>query len=265
MNPPPGIKVSSNDSNSLTDCDYWENYYDRHRHVAVDPKVITAVASQYDDIWQETYEAAGNHVESVCEIGCYPGRHLAYVASKYSLKAIGVDFNSDVQTIQENLEAMKVPEAVVKNADFLTHEPQQGEKADIVFSIGFIEHFLNVQDVLDRHLDYLKPGGALFVSIPNMRGLIHPYKLLVDKPNLRIHNLKTMRYRVFREFAQRNALTTHFLKYRNGFPANVHQPLNFFQKLIYYPTKVLSRSIDPLIRRFPSSIYSGEIVALFTR
>lgn len=250
---------------SLTDCDYWENYYDRHRHVAVDPKVIAAVGAQYDDVWQATYEAAGSNVDSVCEIGCYPGRHLAYVASKFALKAIGVDFNSDVQTIEANLNAMQVSDSIVRTADFLTYQPNANEKASIVFSIGFIEHFINVQEVLDRHLDYLKPDGALFISIPNMRGFIHPYKLLVDKPNLRIHNLETMRRQVFQEFADRNSLKTHFLKYRSGFPVNVHQSLNLFQKLIYYPAKIVTKRVDPLVRRFPSSLFSGEMVALFTR
>ncbi|MGK0189451.1 MAG: SAM-dependent methyltransferase [Verrucomicrobiales bacterium] len=256
-------KVASSSEESLTDCDYWETYYDRHRKAVAEPGIIRTVASQYDDCWQLAYDAAGHKVKSVCEIGCYPGRHLAYVAGKYSLQAIGVDFNSDVQTIQDNFDAMGVTDSVIRNADFLKYEPQ--EKADFVFSIGFIEHFVNVQEVLDRHLEYLNPGGSLFISIPNMRGLIHPYKLLVDRANLRIHNLETMRLRVFKEFAARNSLTTHKLKYQNGFPVNVHQSLNLFQKLIYYPAKIVSKRLDPLIRRFPSRFYSGEMVALFTR
>ena len=67
------------------------------------------------------------------------------------------------------------------------------------------------------------------------------------------------------EFAQRNGLTTHVLEYSNGFPANVHQSLNVFQKLIYYPAKLLTKRVDPWIKRHPSKLYSGEIVALFSR
>ena len=111
----------------------------------------------------------------------------------------------------------------------------------------------------------MSPQGVLFIAIPNMRGLIRPYKLLVDKANLEIHNLESMRLSVFRDFAERNHLTTHLLEYQSGFPANVHQALNVTQKLIYYPTKFLAKRLDPLIQRRPAGLYSGEIVAMFTR
>ena len=42
---------------------------------------------------------------------------------------------------------------------------------DVVMSRGFIEHFDEPSSVVDRHLDLLKPGGLLVVSIPNLRGV----------------------------------------------------------------------------------------------
>lgn len=207
--------------------------------------------------------AVRRDVESVCEIGCYPGRYLAYVAAKFDLRAHGIDFNPDRATIESNLAVMGVRDSRITTADFLRHVPE--ETADLVFSLGFVEHFLDVQQVLDLHLRYLKPGGALFIAIPNMRGLVRPYKLLVDRANLGIHNLASMRLVVLEEFAKRNGMKIHLLGFRSGFPANVHQQLNTMQKLLYYPVKLASRRLDTLIERHPSFLYSGEIVALFTR
>ena len=42
---------------------------------------------------------------------------------------------------------------------------------DLVFSLGLIEHFTNIEDVIAAHLRYLRPGGTLMVGCPNFRGL----------------------------------------------------------------------------------------------
>jgi 2-polyprenyl-3-methyl-5-hydroxy-6-metoxy-1,4-benzoquinol methylase len=40
-----------------------------------------------------------------------------------------------------------------------------------VISFGFIEHFDNPENVIQKHLDLLKPGGILIVGVPNFTGI----------------------------------------------------------------------------------------------
>ena len=252
----------SGDPNALTDQSYWCNYYRKHRLPDPNAESIIVAGSRLDECWDETIKAAGKP-KSIWEIGCYPGRYLAYVAARHGMRALGLDFNDDTETVEQNLAAMGVTDFKAIHADFFSYTPE--EKADVVISLGFVEHFQDLDDVLDRHLHYLSDTGALFVIVPNMRGLIFPYKLLVDRANMSIHNLAAMKLSVYRRFAERNNLKIKFLRYKGGFPANVHQSLNLFQKLIYRPAITLARRARPLLERHPSALYSSEIVALFAR
>ena len=254
--------MSTGASESLTDEAYWSKYYGHYRDSAPVRDSIVAVGSRFDDCWRDLKEASGDG-SSVFELGCYPGRYLSYVASKYGLKALGLDFNPDSQTVIDHLELMGVRDYEFQCGDFLTVTPV--EKASMVFSLGLVEHFENVGEVLERHLEFLTEHGALFIAVPNMRGLIHPYKLLADRENLRMHNLEAMRPSVFHDFAARNGLKTHYIRYQGSFPWRLHHSPNAAQRLLFYAARFLGKSLDPLLNRHPSSLYSGELVALFSR
>lgn len=146
-------------------------------------------------------------------------------------------------------------------ADFLEYEPTQ--QYDLVLSNGFIEHFVNYDEVLDRHMKYLKPGGAILIMIPNKRFLRKYYGLIVDRANLRAHNLKSMRIKVFRDYAIRNSLAIEKLSYYGGFAYRVHQKLNLPQKALYKVIRALSIKFNPFLESHPSPFYSGSIVAIF--
>ena len=45
------------------------------------------------------------------------------------------------------------------------------KKYNYVYSIGFIEHFVNFRDIMDHHLNLLENKGRLLLMIPNKKGL----------------------------------------------------------------------------------------------
>ncbi len=148
-------------------------------------------------------------------------------------------------------------------ADFLEYEPTQ--KYDLMLSNGFIEHFVNYDEVLDRHMKYLKPDGAIMIMIPNKRYLRKYYGLLVDRANLKAHYLKCMRIKVFRDFVNRNGLVIKRLSYYGGFAYRVHQKLNLPQKVLYKVIRTLSKKTNPFLESHPSPFYSGSIVEIFQK
>lgn len=147
--------------------------------------------------------------------------------------------------------------------DFLEHTPSP--QYDLIFSNGFIEHFTNYVEVLDKHVAYLKPGGAMMVMIPNKRYLRKIYGYLVDYKNLKAHNLECMRLDLFEDFAKRNNLAINYLSYYGGFGFRVHQPLNWLQRFIYHPVRFLSIKLHGVLSRNPSKWYSGTIIAVFSK
>lgn len=243
----------------LTTQDYWETYY---KQSTAQRKQIELVVSKYDRFWDLVVNNNAITPKSIIEIGGYPGRYLAYLASKYNLTPTSLDFNSDKTIIQESFKAFGIENYDIIVADFFNYEPTQ--QYDIVISNGFIEHFEDYPLVMDNHLKYLKKGGTLLIMIPNKRYYSYLYKVLVDKKNLDVHNLKCMNFKTFTDFAKRNNLETVCLENFGGFQFSVHQKLNFFQKIIFKIHRfVFKFFLNKHIEKKPTKYFSSAIVAIF--
>lgn len=217
----------------LTTQNYWEGYYAKTN---TQRDQIERIVSVYDKFWDTLInENEQKPPKTIIEIGGYPGRYLAYLANKYNLLPTSLDFNSDIDKIAESMKSFEIENYNILQADIFEHEPL--EQYDIVISNGFIEHFENYDEVLDRHKKYLKKGGTMLVMIPNKRWLRKWYGLLVDYNNLKAHNLKSMKKSVFFSFAKRNDMKIISVEYFGGFSFSVHQKLNVFQKLVYIPVR----------------------------
>ncbi len=247
----------------LTTQEYWESYYKTENKPQKEQ--IINICSTYDHFFEQLINSnAVSPPKTVIEIGGYPGRYLAYLGNKYNLTPTSFDYNSDAVKIKENMEAMNVKNYHIIQDDFFTYQPQ--EQYDIVISNGFIEHFENFDEALDRHLLYLKKGGTLMVNIPNMRNYIRYYKLAVDKSNLEIHNLKCMHLNVFKKFGQRYKLETLKIEHYGGFPFSVHQELNFIQKIIFKLHRLIFKFfLNKWIAKYPNRYFSTSIFALYKK
>lgn len=248
--------------NTLTDKEYWENYYSGG---AVQKAQIESVVSEFDSFWNFLIEHNDvKPVESIIEIGGYPGRYLAYLANKYDLEPTSLDYNSDRVKIDEVMKAFEIPKYHVIQADIFNHIPEK--QYDIVISNGFVEHFENYDEVLDKHSTFLKEGGTMFILVPNMRNYIKYYKKLVDNENLKIHNLKSMRKKVYTDFGVRNNLKLLKLQYYGGFPFTVHQQLNIFQKIIFKTHRILFKFfLNKFLINNPSRFFSSTLIAVYKK
>lgn len=245
--------------NKLTTKDYWENYY-AHNHAKRDH--IIGVCSYYDKYWDQ-FINEGSNGKSIIEIGGFPGRYLSYLSSKYGLRPTCLDFNSDTTQIEDCFNTMGVEDYSILVEDFTTFKP--GHQYDFVISMGFIEHFEDFEAILDKHLDYLKPEGKLLVMIPNLRYLRSIYGFMCDYENLKAHNLKSMKSKVFEDFAVRNDLHMKSFNYFGGFPFAVHQKLNLFQYLVYQSFRFSFKLINPYLIKYPSKYLSAGMVGIFEK
>jgi 2-polyprenyl-3-methyl-5-hydroxy-6-metoxy-1,4-benzoquinol methylase len=244
----------------LTTKEYWESYY-KHSHA--NKQHIVTVCSYYDDIW-DLFVRSSDEAKSLLEIGGFPGRYLAYLASKYKLEPTCLDYNSDITQIEGSFNVMNVPVYHVVQEDFTKHKPNK--KYDYVMSNGIIEHFEDYDAVLDLHVDYLNTNGRLLVMIPNMRGYVKIYKYLVDYKNLKVHNLKCMKLKVFTDFANRNNLSILHLDYYGGFAFNLHQKSNLMQKLIFKGHRLIFKFfVNDRLEKSPSKYFSASIIAVFEK
>ena len=244
----------------LTSKQYWQDYY---KEASEDSKAIVKICGEYDAFWEMLVNSCAHKPQSMVEIGAFPGRYLAYLSARYKLAATGIDFNPDEVKFGRSMNAMGITGYNYICTDFLEHKPSV--QYDLVFSNGFIEHFTNYEEVLNKHAAYLKPGGAMMVMIPNKRYLRKIYGYLLDYKNLKAHNLDCMHLDLFQNFANQNNLKIQYLSYYGGFAYRVHQTLSFWQKLVYKPVRFLSIKLNGLLSRNPSKWYSGTIVAVFSK
>jgi cyclopropane fatty-acyl-phospholipid synthase-like methyltransferase len=95
---------------------YWTDYY---KESALDQELINKICGKYDPFWDILNKSTYNDATTILEIGAYPGRYLAYVASKFNLIPTGMDFNPDVETVYQTFKTMGVENGNYIEADFL--------------------------------------------------------------------------------------------------------------------------------------------------
>jgi len=125
------------------------------------------------------------------EIGCAPGKILAWVASVLKVETFGLDYSGPgIAKCRVLFDALGL-KANLYHDDFFNHHLQPAS-FDAVTSFGFIEHFDNARLVVQKHLDLVKPGGVALITVPNYGGLYGLLQRWCDASNLELHNLEIM-------------------------------------------------------------------------
>lgn len=107
---------------------------------------------------------------SLIEIGCAPGKWMAYFFRQFGFSVSGIDYVSTAcAKTRDNLERLSIP-ARIHDTDLMDYE--SSHPYDIVFSAGFIEHFQDPRIVMARLVRLCRPDGGLIITmIPSLEGL----------------------------------------------------------------------------------------------
>ncbi len=150
------------------------------------------------------------------EVGSAPGTGLVTFNQRLGCVPYGVDYSEQgVETSRQVFIANNLNPDNVVQADFFSDEfhTKHKESFDMVFSGGFIEHFADARDAVDRHVNLLAKGGHLVITIPNLRGINYLVLKLFYKELLDIHNLDIMRKAEFAKLFDNEKLTPLFCDY----------------------------------------------------
>lgn len=125
------------------------------------------------------------------EVGCFPGRYLAALGD-LGFRLNGIDSTPRTKTEMKSwLEKQGYSVGQVMQGDFF--ELPDSRSYDLVYSVGFIEHFPNWAEAIRKHAELVKPGGLLLITVPNFAGALQ--KTLhqwLDPVNLSRHHLPAM-------------------------------------------------------------------------
>ena len=199
----------------LSDQEYWNSLYERSLAKGTnDPrqpgrlrrlverlfgKNMLEYTHPYEDciLWNVLYPKIMPREKGmrIIEIGSAPGHHLVRLARAFGYVPYGVEYSeAGVRLNRMVFASHNIDPSNVIHADFLSDEFQSRYRHcfDIVLSRGFIEHFSNPDDVVQKHVNLLSDGGHLVVTIPNLTGWYYPWEAIFDREVLAMHNTQIM-------------------------------------------------------------------------
>ncbi|MGH9431951.1 MAG: class I SAM-dependent methyltransferase [Terriglobia bacterium] len=149
----------------LTTVDYWEKSVWKNQR----PRQLVLYRDcDFERVRLLRRIAPGRNAR-VLEVGAGGSLILPYLAKREGFRVTGIDYSSGgCRLLAENFRVLGASGDIVCD-DFLQSSIRSGQ-FDLVYSLGLIEHFDDLQSVVRAHLNFVKPGGMLLTASPNLQG-----------------------------------------------------------------------------------------------
>jgi SAM-dependent methyltransferase len=119
----------------------------------------------YDGLRKDILPLLPRNVEKVLDVGCGKGATLAYLKeNNYCNIALGVELFPDAAAVAIT-KVDSLYEVNIETADL----PIDEGSVDVILCLDLLEHLVNPEAVIGKLHKYLKPGGILIASLPNIR------------------------------------------------------------------------------------------------
>jgi 2-polyprenyl-3-methyl-5-hydroxy-6-metoxy-1,4-benzoquinol methylase len=257
------------ESDRLTDRTFWENRWEGIRI----PKEIRRdtkhpVNSELVKIF-DTYLPQQVGLK-ILEIGGAPGQFLAYFAKEFGYRAHAIDFSpTGCDKMREAFEDLNL-DVIIYNRDIFS-DLSDLPCFDIVFSMGFIEHFNDLDAIVGKHVEMLKKNGILMLGVPNYCGISQAVLKRLAPRKLAMHNLETMDIRKWESFEKKYGLKALYKAYIGGFnPGSFRRCENRTLKNLsirfsFKIVRILITDRFTFLRRFNSIYWSAYLLAVYRK
>jgi 2-polyprenyl-3-methyl-5-hydroxy-6-metoxy-1,4-benzoquinol methylase len=168
----------------LTDADYWSGQWrESALPAAIRPETAEPLAREYCRFFTDVLP---NRSGRFLEIGCGCSVWLPFFA-RLGFEIAGLDY-SDVGCRQARmiLEREGLSAQIYEQDAFSPSSGLLG-RFDVVASFGVVEHFTDTGDAVRAFARYLKPGGLLISTCPNMAGLLGSGQKYLNRPVYKRH------------------------------------------------------------------------------
>jgi 2-polyprenyl-3-methyl-5-hydroxy-6-metoxy-1,4-benzoquinol methylase len=173
--------VSDHTIAALTDEHYWTEVWSEAAR-----EDQPAGASPADYLEQELdrffRRALTGGAKNLLEVGCGSSRWMPYFAHTFGLRVSGIDYS---QVGCDQAEAL-LREAGVRG-DVLCRDALAGnsdlvQRFDVVISLGLVEHFADTAEIVRSLARYVRPGGLLISTSPNLAGVLGAAQRILNRP-----------------------------------------------------------------------------------
>lgn len=206
----------------LTDKEYWDNRWEGTRLPAiVEPTTKHPINKE---ILRLLRDFLPQGTLSAVEIGGAPGQFVAYLSKYHGYRTSIIEYSqTGCQKTRENFKRLGL-DVEIYERDFFS-DLSDLPRFDVVVSMGFIEHFSDLNDVLRRHVNLLGKGGILVLGVPNFAGISQTVLKRMAPQMLARHDLRAMDLRNWSILEDTYGLTALFKGYIGGFAPKHTDPM----------------------------------------
>ncbi|MCR8558560.1 class I SAM-dependent methyltransferase [Mucilaginibacter sp. BJC16-A38] len=186
---------------NLTDRSFWKAFWESRKGLIfyIKPNYV------FGDILAKLI--AEKNIKNAIELGGFPGYYATYLKKYQRLDTTLFDYYIHQELINELLEknGLKSGDINIIEADLFNYQPEK--LYDMVLSFGLIEHFNDTKAIIETHLQFLKPGGVLFITLPNFKSVNGWVQRKFDKENYDKHNINSMDLQLLKDSCKQLGLT----------------------------------------------------------
>jgi len=187
--------------NNLTDRAFWKSFWESKKDLIfpIKPDYV------FGDILGKLIAEKG--IKNAIELGGFPGYYSIYLKKYQHLDTTLFDYYVHEGIINELLQknGLQPGDINIIEADLFNYTPTQ--LYDMVLSFGLIEHFSDTAAIIKTHLQFLKPGGTLFITLPNFTGVNGWVQRKFDLENYNKHYIDCMNPAFLAETCRQLGLT----------------------------------------------------------
>lgn len=249
----------------LTEKQYWDGRWDKICLPAImEPTIRHPVAQEILRVFQD-YLPKGRL--SVVEIGGAPGQYCAYFSKYLGYRPSIIEYSEiGCQKTRENFRLLDL-DINVYERDFLS-DLSDLPRFDVVMSLGFIEHFDDLEDIFRRHVNLLAKGGILILGVPNFRGIAGRVLAWMAPDMLARHNLEAMDLKKWTLLESTLGMVPLFKGYVGGFyPKDLQRcerrtPMRLLARRSFKMLQTLLTPF-PFLRKWNSASWSAYLIGVY--
>jgi SAM-dependent methyltransferase len=229
--------------NLLTDRAFWVNYWERKTGLSVDIPADYLFHKELGNLIK------GQQPKTAIELGGFPGYYAVFLKKYFQLDVTLLDYFVHQPITNSLLERNGLQEQDIHiiETDLFNYKPNKGY--DLVLSCGLIEHFKDTEDIINRHIAFLNPGGTLFITLPNFNALNGWFQKNFDRENYDKHNIDCMDPAFLASICKQAGLTVVQSRYFGNFSLWLEEEhkkpiaVRAFKKTMWFAGKLLTKLI----------------------
>lgn len=151
-----------------------------------DPALSRSVAC-FHHLFTELLKGLRGAGATLLEAGCGGSRWLPYFAREFGFAVAGIDYSPQGCQQSRELLAQEGVDGEVLCADLFQPHTEWQDRFDVAVSFGVVEHFSDTADAVAAIARFVKPGGIVLTTIPNMTGATGMAQRLLNPAVYRVH------------------------------------------------------------------------------